>query len=131
MVARWHLARGTSSFSYVMSNSSDTPLSLDANGDTASVTSSESTEANSDSKADLGSCMLWFKFTSSSNFFKLVHIFQTSLFFFGHLSLKKGNISIKSSILFSPILTEFLLIYSIPQLLYPFPQIHITMNTNY
>ena len=25
--------------------------------------------------------MLWFKFTSSSNFFKLVHIFQTSLYF--------------------------------------------------
>ena len=25
--------------------------------------------------------MLWFKFTSSSNFFKLVHIFQTSVYF--------------------------------------------------
>ena len=68
-------------FSYVMSNSSDMSLSVDANGDTASVTSSESTEANSDSKADLGLCMLWFKFTSSSNFFKLVHIFQTGLYF--------------------------------------------------
>ena len=68
-------------FSYVMSNSSDMSLSLDANGDTASVTSSESTEANSDSKADLGLCMLWFKFTSSSNFVKLVHIFQTGSYF--------------------------------------------------
>ena len=25
--------------------------------------------------------MLWFKFTSSSNFFKLVHIFQTGSYF--------------------------------------------------
>ena len=25
--------------------------------------------------------MLWFKFTSSSNFFKMVHIFLTSLYF--------------------------------------------------
>ena len=68
-------------FSYVMSNSSDMSLSLDANGDTASVTSSESTEANSGSKGNLGLCMSWFKFTSSSNFFKLVHIFQTGLKF--------------------------------------------------
>ena len=43
-----------------MSNYShpDVSLSLDTNGDTASVTSSESTEANSDSKADLGLCRL-------------------------------------------------------------------------
>ena len=48
-------------FSYVMSNYShpDLSLSLDANGDTAPVTSSESTEANSDSKADLGMCTLY------------------------------------------------------------------------
>ena len=48
-------------FSYVMSNYShpDVSLSLDANGDTASVTSSESTEANSDSEADLGLCTLY------------------------------------------------------------------------
>ena len=46
-------------FSYVMSNYSDVSISLDANGDTASVTSSESTEANSDSKADLGVCTLF------------------------------------------------------------------------
>ena len=48
-------------FSYVMSNCShpDLCLSLDANGDSATVTSSESTEANSDSKADLGVCTLF------------------------------------------------------------------------
>ena len=34
-------------------------LSLVANGDTASVTSLESTKANSDSKADLGLCTLY------------------------------------------------------------------------
>ena len=34
-------------------------------------------------------------------------------------------ITLHSSILFSPILAEFLLIYSIPQLLYPYPQIPI------
>ena len=47
-------------FNHVMSNYShpDVSLSLDTNGDTASVTSSESTEANSDSKADLGLCRL-------------------------------------------------------------------------
>ena len=48
-------------FSHVMCNYShpDVSLSLDANGDTASVTSSDSTEANSDSKADLGVCTLY------------------------------------------------------------------------
>ena len=35
------------------------------------------------------------------------------------------NIALHSSILFSPILAEFLLTYSIPQLLYPYPQIPI------
>ena len=35
------------------------------------------------------------------------------------------NITLHSSILFSPILAKFLLIYSIPQLLYPYPQISI------
>lgn len=47
-------------FSYAMSNYShpDLSLSLDANRDTASVTSSESTGANSDSEADLGVCTL-------------------------------------------------------------------------
>ena len=34
-------------------------LLLDANGDTALVTSSESTKVNSDSEADLGLCTLY------------------------------------------------------------------------
>ena len=48
-------------FSYIMSNYShpDFSLSLDANADTATVTSLESTESNSDSKADLGVCTLY------------------------------------------------------------------------
>ena len=46
-------------FSYVMSNYSDVSISLDANGDTASVTSSGSIGANSDSEADLGLCTLY------------------------------------------------------------------------
>ena len=39
--------------------------------------------------------------------------------------MKRENNSLRSSILFFPILAEFLLIYYIPQLLYPFPQIPI------
>ena len=35
------------------------------------------------------------------------------------------NITLHSSSLFSPILAEFPLIYFIPQLLYPYPQIPI------
>ena len=48
-------------FSHAMCNYShpDVSLSLDANGDTASVTSPESRKANSDSKADLGVCTLY------------------------------------------------------------------------
>ena len=54
-------------FSLTMSNYShpDVSLSLDANGDTASVTSSESRKANSESKADLGVCTLYV--------FRLIH----------------------------------------------------------
>ena len=54
-------------FSHSMSNYShpDVSLSLDANGDAASVTSSESRKANSDSKADSGLCTLYV--------FRLIH----------------------------------------------------------
>ena len=54
------------------------------------------------------------------NFLNQIEIFKPVYFFFGHLSIKKGKY-IHSSMLFSPILADFLLIYSIPQLLYPFP----------
>ena len=64
--------------------------------------------------------VVWFFFFGLF-FFKPVEIFQTGLkffkpvyFFFGHLSIEKGKY-----------LSTFLLIYSIPQLLYPFPQIPI------
>ena len=41
------------------------------------------------------------------------------------------NITLHSSIRFSPIPAEFLLIYSFPQLLYPYPQMPIMqLNTN-
>ena len=78
--------------------------------------------------------MLWFVFffglffLNQFKFFKLGWNFQTRLkfsnqfiFFFGHLSIKRENIFLRSSILFSPILAEFLLIYYIPQLLLPLP----------
>ena len=58
------------------------------------------------------------------NFSNQIEIFKPVYFFFWSSIYKKGKIS-HPSILFSPILTEFLLIYSIPQLLYPFPQIPI------
>ena len=83
--------------------------------------------------------MLWFDFffglffLNQFKFFKPVSIFQTGLkfsnqieifkpvyFFFGHLSIKRENISLHSSILFSPILAEFLLIYYPPATL-PLP----------
>ena len=58
--------------------------------------------------------MLWFDFLGFI-FFKPVKIFQTGLKFFKQD--RNFQISLYSSILFSPILAEFLLIYSIPQLL--------------
>ena len=91
---------------------------------------------------DLGH-MLWFDFCfgliflkpTGLNFSNWVEFFKPDrnfkpVYFFGLLSKKRKNSSSHSSILFSPILTEFLLIYSIPQLLYPFPQIPIKVARN-
>ena len=77
--------------------------------------------------------MLWFDFffglffLNQFKFFKPDRNFQTSLFFFWSSIYKKGKIyiSLHPSILFSPILAEFLLIYSTPQLLYTLRQIPI------
>ena len=68
-------------------------------------------------------------FKTSLNFSNQIEIFKPVYFFWSSSIHKKGKISLyiplSYSFLFSPILAEFLLSYSTPQLLYPFPQIPI------